>query len=154
MKPDGIHVVEGLTRSYLFLREPFLVGTAKLKLVPVVELVDRSEYRADFRQVNFPDTPQLVFHLLLLCFYLLRVGQMLPLTSAANAKMFTGWFTSHSTFLVETHDFGLHETVFFAFHLQVNDVAWCCPRHKYDHVVNASKGFPFCGNSCYLNILQ
>ena len=80
------------------------------------------------------DSSQVILHLLLLPFELLRVGQYLPFAAAAHAVVLAHRLAALLRRLHHTCHARLHKRVLLLRHLQIDDVARHAVRHKAHHV--------------------
>ena len=120
---------------------PALVGTAEVQFVAVFLGLHAAHDRTKFGQLHLPDSRQLVEDLLLFHPKLFVVGNLLPLATATDTEVLAERLCASRTIFVEPDDFSLHERVFLAANLQIDDVARYCPRYEHYHFIYSRQCF-------------
>ena len=129
----------------LFLRQIALVSGSEIEFVAVFILLHGAHDGlegacavvvggARLGQLQMADACQLVVDLLLLEPQLFLVRQLLPLAASTDAEVLAARLSADGAQLAIPDHFCFGVAVFLATDLQVDDVAWHCPRYKHDEL--------------------
>ena len=116
----------------LLAGEIALVGASEIQLVAVFLGLLRTQYGHALGQLHLGDSLQLLNHLGLLHLQLLRVGEHLPLASAARSKVLAQWFMTQFAGLDEPDHLAVPVVRLLADDTQVDYIAGDAEGHKDD----------------------
>ena len=113
-----------------------------------------SHDRTELRKLHLPYTDQLVIDLLLLCFQLFVVRQILPFAPAADAEVFAHGGLAYSTLADEPDNRSFAVSAFLLAYLEVYDVSRNDEWDENDLVVYVGDTFSFGCHRFYGDVLQ
>ena len=131
----------------LFLCQIAFIGASEVEFIAILSCLDASQDGAELWQFNFADTCQLVFHLLMLRFQLLVIGQVLPFATSADTEMLAERRFTYLTIFNKSHHFALGKGVFLTSDLYVTNIARNTERYEDHQVVPMQQTFALSGNS-------
>ena len=148
-----VHVLQSACGADGVPTQPFAVGESELQFVAVLVDLFAAKDRGDLGQLDLTDTGEVVDDLLLLVAQLLLVGEDLPLAAATFAIVLAYGFATHRRWLHDTLHATLHEGVFLACHLYIDNIARHAVWHKQHHIIHTGESFALSSNACNLNVL-
>ncbi len=134
VESEGRRSLQVGTRGHLLEGEPTAIGKGKFELVAVVARLGRGQTGANLGQGHLADARQLIAHLLGLEAQLLLVGQVLPLTSAADPEMGAEGLRAQGRTLHIAHHIPLHEAAALLANLHIHHIPRNGHRNK-DHLL-------------------
>ena len=154
MKTQSVHLGEfPVARNFTFC-QPALVGKGEFQLVAIKFGVGSAQDERYFRQLNFPDSCQVVHHLLLFESDLFLIWQHLPFAAAAGAEIFAKRFDAVFRLFGKPDNPAFGKTAPFACELNIDHIARNDKRHENGHAVHFRDRFAFGRHINYFNILQ
>src|SRR5690606_17134797 len=113
-----------------------------------------AQYGLHLRQLHMPYALQLVFHLLLLVFQLLFVGQHLPFATAANTKMRTKRLYPQRRWRYQFGEFSFGPALFRFVYKYMRNISRYGTGHKQCFsVFQMGDAFAFGGIGSYLYVI-
>ena len=141
-------------RTNLFLRQPALIRTAEVELIPVLLRLDAAKDGPELGEFDLTDACQLVKDLLLLELQLFRIGQVLPFATATDTEVLAERFHAYITIFYKTYHLALSKGVLLATDLHVAHITGHTEGYEHHQIVPVEQALAFGCHSLYRHALK